>query len=378
MLLIIISVFSLTLLLVYRHEYNRLRYVLEVFNFFGQPCNFSELITSGNILNHHDWGPDPVWTQEDSVFVFSSHLTSQQQLQSLVVKSPKSGHAKNCYLWFDDNEWKPKVGKLRYQNLFTNNSYEGYYYICEWTEAATPYAVSYSKKQLVKNIIVQNNDISNKFKMTMCVPPTKFLTKRFLSEFLSYHNLVGVDSFIVYSNALPHKTVKLINNLSRQLNFNISFYSYNFPQYFEEIVVEDCRLRTLKQSNYSVLMEVNEYMTPRSGKDIFIALKSKTGMFKLPILKFCINEQISTKPISLQNIYLVRDVEKLVKVVNVHNNDNNVPGNESGLISSNNNIQRYVFCLDALAKVYADDTILKFSDDFIKSTLFQINLHNFL
>lgn len=160
LLLLLTSTVSLTLFLIYHHEYNRLHYVLEVFNFFGQqPCNLTDFEVSNNVLNHHDWGPPPAWRSHDpDLSVYSSYwlqVEDRNVSRSVVLwrKSDKKGPDYDCYLWQEGRN-KPVIGRLTYEELGSNNSLaeQSCLFDCyaKLERTARPYAVSFSRRSGTK------------------------------------------------------------------------------------------------------------------------------------------------------------------------------------------------------------------------------------
>lgn len=387
LLLFIISVVSVTLVLIYRHEYNRLHYVLEVFNFFGAPCNFTDLQISNNILNHHDWGPDPVWQENDVGYVYSA-FWDKNEAKALGISETAKETPRYCYLWYEDKE-KPVIGKFKYSKLGHDemNKYTLFVYHCNVPINQVPYAVSFiGSKNLpyLKKILLRNVDVFQlNFNMTICVLPTSF-DKFTLLEFLSFHQVIGIDSFIVYNSAIPHKLMKTLSNFSTRLGIKITFLPWNYPKAegnLTRLIIEnDCVLRAIGESKNLITLETNEYIVPtkyHNFNELLSDFNGKSQRLSLPVQDFCVMYKSRNKPVALQNTKVSRSKNTLVyniyKSVKVPYSNNSV--NTQILDRGFASIHKYIDC-DGKDKYYEDNSILKFSTDFIRSTLVQLVIHN--
>ncbi|KAK4884046.1 hypothetical protein RN001_000317 [Aquatica leii] len=388
LLLFVTTVISLSLLLVYRHQYNRLHYVLEVFNFFGHPCNISNLEHTDSIGGYQDWGVEPIWQQSENIYIYSA-FWSKNEARAIVLHSEQSEPIRNCYLWYEDKE-KPLIGKFKYTKIHTDKVILpiAYFYYCTLTQDHQPYAVSFStkaKKDNKKILLTIQSDHHNKKNTTICVAPTKF-DKSYLVEFLSFHKLVGVNDFIFYQNDIPHRLAKILSNLSARLNIKVRFFPWNYPKTegsLSRLVVEsDCILRTTGISNTSITLQMNEFIVP-SGPLISFTESFNKGdgsvpeRISLPVQTFCVENTQRRKPIVLQNT----DVS--------YNNDNDVqyvyrPRRQESTVVTHAlakdviSIHKYTKCLEKPARAYRDNSILRFSMDLTRSTLVQLFLSGHL
>lgn len=385
LLLLIISFVSIVLVLVYRHEYNRLHYVLEVFNFFGHPCNISQL--KENISDYHDWGPTPLWQENENSYVYSAFWINRKEAQSLVLSDNRSVLAKSCYLWFE-NKRKPVVGKLKYTKILKDvaDRHSLFWYRCAINKINhLPYAVSFSVKNKVlsqmKRILLSNtSEHVPTIKTTICVPPTPF-NKSKIVEFISYHKTVGVDSYIFYGGAIPHKFSKLLMNLSSMLNIEITFFPWNFPYTYSslvrEIVINDCILRNQNQSHYVVVLETDEYLVPKDSDTLDGVLNNfKLGIseYALPVEKFCIEVTDLHKPVALLNKHVVKNEENIVNYI-YKSSDINETVSVQKIDRDLASVHKYIHC-NKIVKTVTDDSMDKFFTDFVRSTLYQLFIHN--
>lgn len=387
--LLIISVISISLFLVYRHEYNRLHYVLEVFNFFGQPCNFSDLQNSDRVLNHHDWGPTPYWQEVDNSFIYSAFITDKIEVKTIALQTDNKSTPKNCYFWFEEKK-KPIIGKLKYTKISNdeNAALTTYFYICSLPNVENvPYAVSFSfkikKDNEMKKILLTNTmGHDTIYNTTICVSPSVYSKKR-LFEFLSFHKLIGIESFIFYDRDIPHRIAKLITNLANRLAIQSVFLPWNYPKtdgpLTRTIIENDCLLRTTGHTNYSVTLEINEYIVPiraSSFQQLINTIGSNSDRLALPVQKFCINNINMNRPIALQNFEVADDFNyNVVRYVHKSEKNKNVI-TTNAIDNTQAAIHKYVKCNLEPHKTHTDKSITKYSTDFTRATLVQLLIHD--
>lgn len=385
LLLLAVSMTSLTLFLVYRHEYNRLHYVLEVFNFFGQPCNFSDLLKTDILFSQKDWGSEPVWQEIEDGYIYSAFLLEKIEVKAIALQNEGKNVPRNCFLWFEE-----KKKSVPAQFKFSKISYDehtgltAYFYSCYMSATDTmPYAVSFSyrsrkdgdmKKVLLTNTIEHNLSVNT----TICVSPSVYSKKRFI-EFISFHKLIGIDSFIFYNRDIPHRLSKLIRNLSSRLTLNAAFLPWNFPKLdtsLTRLIIEnDCILRTFGQSKYVITLEINELIIPNKETNFLDMLKDFPSDFhrlSLPVQRLCISNTNQNKPIALQNFEVSNDYNfNVVRYLRRNVKSDNVISTNV-VDKTDASIHKYVKCNINPPKTTTDKTIMKYSSDFIKSTLIQM------
>nr|XP_023022330.1 uncharacterized protein LOC111510635 [Leptinotarsa decemlineata] len=376
--LLIVSAISLSLFLVYRHEYNRLHYVLEVFNFFGQPCNFSELQKADFVVEQHDWGPQPIWQEVDNSYVYSAFLTGTKDVKAIAISNDAKSVPRNCFLWFEDKK-KPTPGKFKFSKMATDAAYN---FFCSGSNPeSTPFAVSFGnrpgRESDLKKILLTDTSTSELRKnVTVCVSPSTFTKKKFI-EFISFHKVIGVDSFIFYESDIPHRLSKLIKNLSQRLEVQVAFLPWNYPKRdassARTIVESDCLLRTSRQSKYVITLEMNEYLLPKQSlQSLFDEVPNGILKLALPVKKICVNNLTPDKPITLQNYEAISDSSYNV-VRNLFRNDNDSLV-DLGVVQGQASIHKYVRCNSLLSKTITDYSMNKFSTDLTRSTLVQLLL----
>ncbi|GLV40387.1 uncharacterized protein CBL_04187 [Carabus blaptoides fortunei] len=390
LILVIISVASVTLLLIYRHEYNRLRYVLEVFDFFGQPneCSFPEFLNNTSITQH-DWGPIPVWTKLEDSYVYSAFLKTENDVEALIIHDDNKIAIQTCYLWFENNS-KATIGKIKFTKIDSLNSNDNlalYKYYCHLNSVAEiPYAVSFVSKNRqtkdFKKIVLYPTNKKKHDLTTVCVLPNVAFSKANIVEFISYHKIIGVDSFIIYNNNMPHKFMHLLQGLSTKLGVEMISYPWNYPYSLtgetRKIIEEDCILRTRGISKNIAILDWTEFIVPKYHRSVPSMLnqydaKDRTQRFTLKSLVFCTNNHDRREPAVLQSLYY--DETKTPDSLSIYRSnslDNDVIINTQEINTAVAAIHRYIPCTTHPAHSKREDAMSRFSADLRKSTLFKL------
>lgn len=389
LLLLAVSVTSLTLFLVYRHEYNRLHYVLEVFNFFGQPCNFSELQKTDILFSEKDWGAEPTWQEIEDGYVYSAFINSKTEIKAIALQNEGNNIPRNCYLWFEEKKKavpaKFKFSKISYDE---HTGVTAYFYFCYMSIIdSVPYAVSFSLKSRkdgdMKKILLTNS-LEHAFSVntTICVSPSVYSKRRFI-EFISFHKLIGIDSFIFYNKDIPHRLTKLMRNISSRLSLNTAFLSWNYPKLetsLTRLIVEnDCIMRTFGQSKYVITLEINEFLVPNKQTNFLDMLRDFPDDFhrlSLAVQRFCVSNINTDKPIALQNLEVYNDYNfNVVRYLRRNVKSDNVVSTNV-VDKSDASVHKYVKCTADFPKTTTVDTMIKYSTDLIRSPLVQLYIHD--
>ncbi|XP_076258674.1 uncharacterized protein LOC143195444 [Rhynchophorus ferrugineus] len=381
LLLTLTSVASVSLFLVYRHQYNRLHHVLEVFNFFGTPCNITELQRSEGVRLEYDWGPLNVWKDVDSKwYIYNAFLSHHNNIQGITVRSNSKVWPKTCFLMYED-EVKYRTGKL-YAEKFLEDKHSdlaAFIYTCNFSNHVDkPYMIAFKAQSHSKfsSVLVTRN-IGNKIVLntTICVLVNNY-SKKALLEFLSFHNILGVNSFIIYyEQNIPYKLIKILKNFSDNLNIWLNFLPWNLPflvpdNFTTFLLEKDCEFRTKGHAKYSILLSLNEYVMPYGDSAISKSLD-------LPIKELCLNHINKNRPIILQNFESV-DNHKFSEVKRVYRSRSKTHmeyNSESSIFDKSCVIYRYEKCPKG-AKTTSDYSMRTFSTDLTRSTLVQLLIND--
>ncbi|KAG8333173.1 hypothetical protein J6590_005928 [Homalodisca vitripennis] len=320
LLLFIITVVSLSTLLMYRREYLKLRYVLEVLNYFGSPQGGGEdcLVLNDTYMekerNKHLFSqPQSSWIRVSQHFVFSAFWETEGDrlhVRALAVGPPSAFTNYECHIWYDEGDYLSSVmGKFGYslRNIpkFYNETKERqtiniYELFCEPVETQSkgaPYGLVLIHKtdttRIKTFIAIFKAEISaqnRRGKVAVCVrADVSGASKSSIVEFISYHQAVGVTDFIVYENGLQYRILSVLESLTGLKGFSESIETlhWNFPYSdldAETTVLEmDCIARTSGRVETVAVLEWDEYLVPKLHHSITEMLQEASPSKRIPV-----------------------------------------------------------------------------------------------
>lgn len=295
--LVLISISCIAILLVYKSENNRLKYVLEVVNIFGR-SDTASLIRVDNSSRYravpYDFdSPLPVWQRVGSdVYVYSAYwqkndLEAGGTVVSLAVGLEHAVVNFKCQVQHGGKDVVP--GKFYFIRLdsptgsvATPNGEVSviYKFLCKVkrdfghpTEVVFTDSV-HAIKRYIPLRVIESKSIPQKMTMTACVDLNNYLEldEEFrkpsaVLQYFLHHQIVGVDDFIVYnSNALDSLTTTTLYNHGIKINL----LPYNFPfdltnkQQNRQMIELDCLMRNFNAARYTFVGAINEYIYPNS------------------------------------------------------------------------------------------------------------------
>lgn len=333
--LVIISLVSVVTLLFYRHEYNRLRYVLEVLNFFGKPGGQQSGVTSdGCIIGNLSLGktflsftePVPTWQRlSNTHFVYSAYWEVSEEERRVKALSVEYGNRIpnfHCSFWFEDrnvsvsgkfNFSKIEIKEDVNEALKDKNKHKitGYYLFCIAKDLTdVPYGVTFYKTddRVPSEAFISVHDTNEKTTLlnstALCITASTApgILKSTVAEFLSFHQLVGVTDYIIYDGGLPNSVLSVLHSTAAHevLGLGISVLPWNFPvpslqagAVARMVMEKDCLLRTMGKVHNVAALTWKEYIVPRyhhflaSMLDDFDSGRKITSRFEIPTITFC-------------------------------------------------------------------------------------------
>lgn len=345
--LALVCMVSVVTLLFYRHEYYRLRYVLEVLNFFGKPgysnvdpdclsSNFSLVDKNRPSITE----PLPSWQRlSDSHYVYSAfweNADGNYRASAISVGTEEINLKFGCHLWYDLLD-EPVAGEFSYKTaknkkhpvpsaFMTLVAYDLYCTLALREITGTPYGVSFYKTEdanhSVAYIPVHFSAPSTPNVTTVCIAPTAkhSIPKSSIVEFLSYHQLIGVTEFIIYNSGSVSRVASVLSHSSilERLGLDISYMPWNFPypgsyDISRSIIESDCILRTKGNVRSVAVLDWNEYIVPKYHNSLSAMLDDlgkTSSLFKLSKLTFCTQfadhrRSTKTDPIFLRKTHYV-------------------------------------------------------------------------
>ena len=288
--LLITAVVSLVLLLFYRHEYNRLRYVLEVFNYFGKPNQEANKINcSKDVPEIKKYSVDlseplSAWQRlDDDLYVYSSYVRNNRKIETISYGKLTDPNL-DCNIFFDEL-LTPIPGTFSFNTIGNTSdipgrtAYRGYILICEYTEDMTPVGVNYQPKhQLLFNanspilpVKTQAKSLTYNGSALCVAPPLNIpMSRAEMISFLNFHELVGMNHFVIYDYGIPnvfHKALKRMAQDSHpKWSFTYEVIPWNFPireihpNVIKSIIEADCLYRTYNKVMYAATISWEEYI----------------------------------------------------------------------------------------------------------------------
>lgn len=320
LLLFIITLVSLSTLLMYRREYLKLRYVLEVLNYFGSPQGGGEecLVLNDTFVNKETQKnlfalPKPSWVKVNQHYVFSSFWEIENDkfhVRALSVGPPSAFTNFECHIWFDQGDNLHSVmGKFGYslRNIpkYYNETKEAlptniYELFCEPVESVvqgTPYGlvlIHKMDKNQIKTFIpvfkTEITDVKKLGKAVVCVRADRSgVLKSTIVDFISYHLAVGVTDFVIYDTGLQYKILSVLESLSGVKGFgeSLSVLRWNFP--FNDLDTEttllemDCIARTSGRVETVAVLDWDEYIVPKKHYSVKEMFKEVSPSKKIPV-----------------------------------------------------------------------------------------------
>ncbi|KAJ0171900.1 hypothetical protein K1T71_012663 [Dendrolimus kikuchii] len=354
LILVVICFISVVTLLIYRHEYYRLRYVLEVLNFFGKPglseiefCGpgfnaslLSEIMRNSSMEVRET---PPMFQQiDENFYTYSSFLRSYQKYGQLtqydahvidtIVIGKSNAHPKfRCNIWLVNSD-NPKAGRFTLKLVSeSSNGYNLYLFQCSLTKnLGTPVGVSFYVNDYninpihapinrvvqvnTKRNIRESSSIKfvNNIELAACVVPNQvpMVSRDGFIEFLAFQHMMGINYFTIYDSMITEDVIKRLNLLPEDITqWNIKFFPLNYPFIFSQsyetvkkAIELDCLFRHFKldkeeanKASHIVVLSWDEFLVPREHNSIKAVLDDfdptrKVRTFEITPLMFCLNQ----------------------------------------------------------------------------------------
>ncbi|KYN33899.1 hypothetical protein ALC56_11712 [Trachymyrmex septentrionalis] len=413
--LAVTAVVSLISLLIYRHEYNKLRYVLEVFNYFGKPgprtadascTNFSTTFT---IFNTKFDEPIPSWQRlEDDLYIYSAYSINDKEIRVVGLGTINSVSNMQCLVFFE-NESKPILGSFRFipignaitSSLGENSRYGGYHFVCTYIIDETPTGITFvtkSNKYLnyapIFPIKIQPRSLSHS-RIGVCVTQSSMKPIKSIDMigFISFHALIGMDNFIIYdsgiSNEFNSRLKEMANDPTSFWKFTYTVIPWNFPfmeidqNIIREIIETDCLYRTYNKVAYVIALSWNEYVNLKYHHAMidlladFKQTKLIADRYKLKTMTFC-TQQVDNKQFANSNLTVLKKTRTDINIlenrsihihkpyVSLQNSHVYVKEIRNDLVAVN----QYTYCDNYKENQEIEDvTILRFAQDIQNSSI---------
>lgn len=329
--LVLITVVSIIVLLMYRNEYKQLKYVLDVVNFIGRKDEIA-LIHLENQTNVYQQSlyqfnePMPIWQRigngfhgYSSFWLKPNDLRAGGELITIVVGLKHSIVSFKCELNYADG--KTQKGKFVFirEDIAGDNGSDAsgenfivYKFVCKVNKdfgipsqiLFTDLSTKIRHTLWVRNL--QRKNIKELLTMTLCVdllPKNQTQLDPFMGEFnllqfFIHHQLIGIDEFLVYDSSIITSTLQK-TLFSRGIKLNI--FPFNFPFDMNQrtktrkIIEFDCLLRTSNSVKYTTILTPRDYIY--TNGDLMTKPQPLLQMLKNPLFGTDVQLEIITNPI---------------------------------------------------------------------------------
>lgn len=347
--LVLMTIISIIVLLMYRNEYKQLKYVLDVVNFIGRKDEIS-LIHLENQTNFYPESsyqfnePMPVWQRIGNGFhAYSSfwlkpnELKAGGELITIVGGLKHSIVSFKCELNYDDG--RVQKGKFVFiredivgddpSGASNDEHFIVYKFVCKVNKdfgipkhaIFTDLNTKAKHKLYIRNLTHKN--IKELLTMTVCVnlvPKNQteinpFLTEFNLLQFFLHHQLIGVDEFLVYDSSMISSTLRQ-NLFSHGIKLNA--FPFNFPfdisqsTKIRKLIEMDCLLRTSNSVKYTTILTARDYIY--TNGNLMTKPHQLLQMLKNPLYGTDVQLEILTNPICRHQIKKIFSDNLLISI----------------------------------------------------------------
>lgn len=399
-----VALLSVVSLLIYRHEYNRLRYVLSVLNFYGKPGakdaipNCSDLHTPANLDLQFN-SPLPAWQRlNDELFVYSAYRLGGNEITAIGFGQTHEDLNMECKVFFGGDE--TALGTFKHSKFIQSSEYSGYSLSCEYHGSGKPEAVSFFMEGTSGPILnVQNSPQALRTDaIALCVAPplNRSISQLDMLSFLNFHHVLGVGHFIIYDYGVRSKFTDTVREIvdSRGLNLTFTLVPWNFPfvessqEMRNKMLETDCLHRTHNKVEYSATLHWEDYLVLKFWPTLSELLLDfeKTGQsgnrYLIDTSVFCTQQKDDEK--SVANVPIVfRKTSKVTSSSILQTPYVYISKPHKVLKSGSEkarkqdpemiNVHRYMYCPDPIneSAFKYDNSILKFATDMLDATIYK-------
>jgi len=333
------AIVSACLFLFYKHEYDRLRHVMEVMETFGVHeeldenkggQRFMKEVDGLRPANYH-FEPTPAWTNiHKNSYVFSAFWDTTisvdgreiGKILAVAVDELSAPQELSCSIWVEGSSKKqegsfasqmitdktsPFLTRLDVADTFSVNNMAVYIYTCRvQAQESSPYAVSfYPKEKSYSNPVTipvysyrpANQHPDDIINVCLRSDSNPFNNVEQFLEFMVYYKAVQVDKFWVYSNGVSPK-IDYLANIARASEVNVSLINVQYQPMLgalnKVVYFLDCIIRTRDTASFTLFTDLHNFVVPkfhnqlpRLFKDLMETAKSPPAFLVLKQLMFC-------------------------------------------------------------------------------------------
>lgn len=302
--LVIITIASIIVLLMYRNEYRQLKYVLDVVNFIGRKDEMTlvHLENETSVYQHTPYqfdDPLPIWQRIGNGFhAYSSFWIKPNDLRTggeviAIVASFKHSMVRfKCEVQYSNGQMQKGKFVFTREDIVAgsdtantngpSDDFIVYKFVCKvGKEYGIPTQIvftdlSASTRHRIPVRNLQHKKVDDLLTMTMCVnlvPRNQsevdaFSTDFNLLQFFLHHQLIGIDEFLVYGSS------QISSALKRTLyvhGIKLNLFPFNFPydlahlSKVQTLIQSDCLLRTSNAVEYTIFSTAHDFIYVNSN-----------------------------------------------------------------------------------------------------------------
>ena len=340
LILFLLSIVSLVCFVIYKHEYDRLRNVLEVLNVFGstitdvpQISELQGICSNGSV----EFIPD-FWHKYSELLVYAAFKVANEKGWSLnsvaVVKHNSSVSLKQtmCALISGNDIVDDKFeGTMEWKKIEEDNDYVAYSVVCNVPEMignSHLFSLYDSKSSLQPlNVPLHLGPTHLKDRATsLCVLSNDpYWHVDGLADFIHYYSLLGVDNFYLYHRGIGDQVISSLQTLVRALsNVTVHLTTWNLPISSSHLVDfalinHDCTWRHGGKHGPSVTVQFGHFLTLPKGlglKEFLVKARDHSNEpsfeVRIPLQTICSNLS-ATETSLLRRVRMINPKNKLIK-----------------------------------------------------------------
>lgn len=259
------------------------------------------------------------------IFVYSAYWDGRLRNKSLVriiagVKIPNIhlGHLK-CLMFFSSPATSFEEIPATHDFFFDdhNRSSRAAFIMCSTRNDVSPISVAlvsdqwndtWKEKPLWLEVH-RFNDSKVHFEVGVCVRPMFNYSDTFrIVEFVAYYEALGVERFIFYKYDAVPEVNEIIDRLQSS-NYSIDWYPWSLPPDLDDMWalgqvanMNDCIYRHMGAASYIVMVDFDEFVTPRHHMTIPELMNSQdlpwknSGSFVMRSCVFCLEYETDSLP----------------------------------------------------------------------------------
>lgn len=300
LLLLIFSIVSILSFVFYKHEYDRLRKVLEVLDVFGTPVTEAGELAVVPVKDCHNGSlqfiPDLWRLYEDEIYIYSSFQTPHEKgwsMNSLAVASRDSAAARkraSCALRVGDGTADDRFeGTIEWKRMGNDSQVTAYSVMCNVPEmpgSAHLFSLYDDKSTAQLSIPLHLSPEHPKDQSTsVCVYSNDpYWQAGQVVDFILYYSALGADDFYLYHRGIGDQVVLALKAMViNRPNLSIHLAAWNRPvgSLDMTLVQHDCAWRHNGKSGPAVALPMSHYLVLPVGTNLaqFLAKidRSKSG-----------------------------------------------------------------------------------------------------